>query len=100
MVTAHVDPPVAEANRKVSEEMVRFRAALPKLLEDPALKGRWVVFKDGAVVRASDDDREAYRWAVDTLGRLSGIVLAPVEPERVYRLGSAASMFRFEPDER
>lgn len=89
MGMAHVDPAVADADRKVSEEMARFRAALPSLLEDPALAGKWVVFKDGEVVQAFDDRTEGYHWAVEHLGRLSGFVLAPVEPERVYRVGGA-----------
>lgn len=97
MVNVEIDPAVAEANRKVSDEMVRFRAALPRLLADPTLKGRWVVFKDGAIARAFDDDKEAYDWARATLGRLSGFVLAPVEPERVHRLGGAVG-FRLDDD--
>ena len=89
MVSSPVDPSVAEADRKAAEEMQRFRAALPALLADEALRGQWVVFKDGAVVRAFTDDAEARRWAVATLGRLSGFVLAPVEEPHVYRLGGA-----------
>lgn len=92
-----VDPAVAEANRKVDEEAERFHAALPSLLQDPALRGRFVVFKDGAVQRAFDDAGEGYRWAVSTLGRYAGFVLARVEPERVYRIGGA--FFRTEPDD-
>lgn len=72
---AHVDPAVADADRMVAEEMARFRAALPSLLEDPALAGKWVVFKDGDVVEAFDDRTEGYHWAVEHLGRLSGFVL-------------------------
>ena len=89
MVTAPVEPSVAEADRKAAEEMERFRAALPLLLADPSLRGRWVVFKDGVVARAFSDDREAYLWAMDTLGRLSGFVLAPVAEPHVCRLGGA-----------
>lgn len=89
MVSSPVDPSVAEADRKAAEEMQRFRTALPSLLADDALRGRWVVFKDGAVVRAFEDDTEARRWAVTTLGRLSGFVLAPIEPPHAYRLGGA-----------
>ena len=97
-MTLEVDPAVAEANRRVSEEMGRFQAALPSLLVDDALRGRWVVFKDGAVQRAFDDEGEGFRWARETLGRLSGFVLARVEPEHTHRLGGASG-FRLEPDD-
>lgn len=93
---SQVDPVVAEANRKVDEEAERFRAALPALLDDPGLRGRYVVFKDGAIMRGFDDAGEGYRWAVATLGRYAGFVLARVEPERVYRIGGAG--FRIDPD--
>ncbi|MCC7111154.1 MAG: hypothetical protein IT382_17805 [Deltaproteobacteria bacterium] len=89
MTATQLDPAVAEASRKVAEEMTRFRAALPRLLLDPAVAGRWVVFKDGAVARAFDDESEGYRWAVTTLGRLAGFALVKVEPERVLHLGGA-----------
>ena len=94
MVSSPVDPAVLEADRKATDEMQRFRAALPALLTDERLRGRWVVFKDGAVMRAFDDDREGYRWAVETLGRLSGFVLAPVREPHVYRLGGAGLRVR------
>ena len=64
------DPAVADANRRVAEEMERFQAALPTLLLDDSVRGRWVVFKDGVVVRAFDDEAVAYAWARDTLGKL------------------------------
>jgi hypothetical protein len=97
-MVSDVDPAVAEANRRVAEEMERFDAALPKLLLDDVIRGRWVVFKDGAVVRAFDDEDSAYTWARNTLGKLAGFVLACVEPERTHVLG-AASGFRLVDDD-
>lgn len=94
MVSSPVSPSVAEADRKAGEEMQRFRAALPSLLADDAVRGRWVVFKDGAVVRAFDTVAEGRRWAVSNLGRLSGFIVAPVEPPHVYRLGGAGLRLR------
>jgi hypothetical protein len=94
MVSSPVDPSVAEADRKAAEEMQRFRAALPSLLADDAVRGRWVVFKDGAVVRAFDTVTEGRRWAVANLGRLSGFIVAPVAPPHVYRLGGAGLRLR------
>ena len=84
------DPAVADANRRVTEEMERFQAALPTLLLDDTVRGRWVVFKDGVVVHAFDDEAVAYAWARDTLGKLAGFVLARVEPERTHVLGAAS----------
>jgi hypothetical protein len=83
---AQLDP-AADANRKVDEEDERFRAALPALLEDAALRGRWVLFKDGAVVAAFDDMRAAHEEGERRFGRYGGFLVAPVEPERVYRIG-------------
>jgi len=88
MVSTH-DPAVAEADRRAAEEMERFRAALPGLLADASLLSRWVVFKDGAVAKAFDDEGDGYAWARRTLGKLSGFVLARVEEPHVYRLGGA-----------
>lgn len=85
-MTPDVDPR-AEARRKVDEEDERFRAALPSLLEDAELRGRWVLFKDGAVVAAFDDAAAAHREGVRRFGRYGGFLVAPVEPERVYRIG-------------
>ena len=97
-MVSDVDPAVADANRRVAEEMDRFQTALPTLLRDDALRGRWVVFKDGAVVRAFDDEADGYLWARTSLGKLAGFVLAVVEPERTHVLG-AASGFRLESDD-
>jgi hypothetical protein len=89
MVSSPVDPAVLDADRKAAEEMQRFRAALPGLLADGALRGRWVVFKDGEVLRDFDDGSEARRWAVTNLGRLAGFVVVQVDEPHVYRLGGA-----------
>lgn len=89
MTATEVDPAVAEARRKVAEEAARFRAALPALLADAALAGRWVLFRDGAVVAAFDEGGSAYDEGRRRFGELGGFVIARVEPLRVHRLGGA-----------
>lgn len=89
MTTTEVDPAVAEARRKVAEEAARFRAALPGLLADPTLAGRWVLYRDGAVVAAFDSGTEADDEGLRRFGELGGFVIARVEPMRIHRLGGA-----------
>ena len=91
MGTPDLNPGVAVADKRASEEMERFRTALPQLLADVTLRGRWVVFKDGKVLRDFADHVAAHHWGVDNLGYLSGFVVCPVEPERVYRMGGVAA---------
>ncbi|HJW74745.1 MAG TPA: hypothetical protein VJ787_03630, partial [Thermoleophilia bacterium] len=74
MTTSEVDPALAEARRKVADEAARFRAALPALLADPALVGRWVLYRDGAVVAAFDDGGSAYDEGRRRFGELGGFV--------------------------
>jgi hypothetical protein len=89
MVSVQPDPAVAETERRVSQEMVRFRAALPALLADPALVGRWVLFRDGVVVASFDSENDADDEGYRRFGELGGYVLARVEPQRVHYLGGA-----------
>jgi hypothetical protein len=89
---------IAEANQRVADEMERFRAALPSLLIDEKFAGRWVVFKDNRVVNVFDDEADGYRWARTNLGKLSGFVLARVEPEPIHRLGGTSG-FTIDDDE-
>jgi hypothetical protein len=87
MVSAHTDPAVTEARRRVAEESGRYRAALPKLLADPTLAGRWVLFRDGAVVASFDGGDAAHEDGLRRFGRLGGFVVARVELPRVHRIG-------------
>lgn len=87
MVIAHPDPALAEARRKVAEESGRFRAALPSLLADDKLAGRWVLFRDGAVIASFASGDAAHEDGVRRFGRLGGFVVARVEPPRVHRIG-------------
>jgi len=80
------------AREMVFTEMVRFRAALPVLLE--TLAGKWVVFKDGQVVSAHDDEDAAYWAGVQAFGTHGGQVVARVEPERPPQPLSAGMLFR------
>lgn len=89
MTATQLDPAVAEARRKVAEEAARFRVALPALLADAALAGRWVVFKDGVVVATFDEGGIAYDEGCRRFGELGGFVVARVEPPRVHHLGGA-----------
>jgi hypothetical protein len=62
---------------RVKEEMARFEAALPGLLQ--TVRGRWVVFRDGNVVSIHDDARTAYEDGLRRFGPAGGHVVAPVE---------------------
>jgi hypothetical protein len=67
---------MSEIERRVLEETERFRAALPELIKHHP--GRWVVFRDGAVVSDHATEDEAYRAAVVRFGVQGGFVVAPV----------------------
>lgn len=83
--------PLEEANAKVDREYARFREALPALLADPRIAGRWVVFFDGKVVYDDDDDKRAYSWAVDNLGNYAPFVFTRVEPLRGVKISRPTS---------
>jgi hypothetical protein len=79
-----VEATMTSAASKVQEEMARFRAALPKLME--SLSGRWVVFHNGNVVADFGGEPEAYEAAIEMLGPEAGFVVArvaPVEPRPI-----------------
>ena len=80
---------VKKARGLVRREFERFSKALPVLLQDPQLQGRWVVFLGGEVKHSAADEMTAHRWALDHLDRLSGFVVADVSPPRVYKIGGA-----------
>lgn len=67
---------MSTVSERVLEETKRFRAALPGLLETH--RGKWVVFKDGAVRGIHDDEKAAYEAAVKEFGSGAGYVIAPV----------------------
>jgi hypothetical protein len=67
-------------SEKVLEETKRFRVALPELLK--TYRGKWVVFKDGAVCSAHDDEKNAYLSASEKFGAGSGYVIALVTETR------------------
>lgn len=65
-------------HEKVRQEYQRFLAALPELLT--TIPGKWVVFKDGAVQGAFDDENVAFDEAVKQFGLDSAFAIAPVRP--------------------
>ena len=65
-----------ETAQRVLDESRRFRKCLPELMK--AYEGRWVVFRDGSVVAAFDDEDAAYVAAVQQFGVHGGFVVAPV----------------------
>jgi hypothetical protein len=65
---------------RVREEMARFEAALPDLLQ--TARGKWVVFRDGRIVSIHDDARTAYEEGLRRFGPTGGHVVAPVEETR------------------
>jgi hypothetical protein len=78
------DPALREAHRKVWLESDRFREALPDLLKDSELAGRWVVFKDGKVHATFDDIEAAYRKGIELFGVYGGQVISKVPPDEVW----------------
>ena len=75
---------------RVARESARFRATIPQLLAQYG--GKWVVFRDGAVVSVHADQETAYLAGLNQFGPAGGHVVAVVrEPEPV--LLSAAIAF-------
>jgi hypothetical protein len=75
---------------RVANESARFRATIPQLLAQYG--GKWVVFRDGAVVSVHLDEESAYVAGLQRFGPGGGHVVAVVrEPEPV--LLSAAVAF-------
>lgn len=67
---------------RVADESARFRAAIPQLLA--RYRGKWVVFRDGAVVSVHHDEESAYVEGLRRFGVAGGHVVAIVrEPEPV-----------------
>jgi hypothetical protein len=77
--------PTAE---RVLEESRRFRARLPELLK--LYQGRWVVFREDAVVADFADEDAAYVDAVTRFGVRGGFVVAPVSLDALEPAISAA----------
>jgi hypothetical protein len=77
---------------QVLEESKRFLAALPALLTSK-LRGRWVVFKDGAVVGDFDTEAEALRAGIDRFGPKGGFVVDNVREHRPIRLFACQQLF-------
>lgn len=67
---------------RVKNESSRFRAKIPQLI--PLYKGKWVVFRDDAVVGVYPDEESAYVAGLKQFGPGGGHVVAVVrEPEPV-----------------
>jgi hypothetical protein len=67
---------------RVAKESARFRATIPQLLAQYG--GKWVVFRDGAVVSVHPDEESAYVAGLQRFGPGGGHVVAVVrEPEVV-----------------
>ena len=61
---------------QVLEETKRFRAVLPSLLKTH--RGKWVVFLNGEVKSAHDDETSAYADAIRLFGPDVPYVIAPI----------------------
>lgn len=72
----HEEIDLHSVERRVAGESRRFRDALPRLLS--RLRGRWVIFLDGAVQGDFADCDAAYREAVRRFGLYGGFVIAEV----------------------
>ena len=69
----------AAAGKRVREEAARFRADLPTLLTRYA--GQWIIYKDGTVQGAFEDEDAAYAASVQKYGARSGALIAEVTEE-------------------
>ena len=67
---------MSQVERRIREESRKFRQRLPELIK--RYEGRWVVFRDGDVVEAFDDEGAAYDAGVRRFGVDGGFVIAPV----------------------
>ncbi len=75
---------MTDVREKIKAESQRFTQALPELLKTN-LKGRWVVFKDGAVQGDYDTESEAYQDAVKRFTLDGGFAIHEVkEQEPIY----------------
>jgi hypothetical protein len=73
----------------VKNESARFRAKIPQLI--PLYKGKWVVFRDDAVVSVHPDEESAYVAGLKQFGPGGGHVVAVVrEPESILLRASIA----------
>lgn len=73
-----------QIDEEVSEEGRLFRAMLPGLLQGP-LKGRYVVFREGAIQSDHPTMQEAYRAACERFGYYGGMMIDRVEiPKPIY----------------
>jgi len=68
---------MTDVHEKVKEESKRFEQALPGLLE--SLKGRWVVFLNGAVQGDYETADQAYSDGLKRFGLKGGFVVAEVK---------------------
>lgn len=69
------------AAAKVLEESQKFRELIPELLT--TLAGRWVVFKEGKVVKDFPTEDEAYRFGLENFGPEGGQLVFQVVAEEV-----------------
>lgn len=76
--------------RIVFEEFKRFEAALPTLLRQQNLNGRWVLFRHGTVHEAFDSRASAYAAGIQRFGGQGGHVVARVAPLTPRPLTAAA----------
>lgn len=74
---------ISESERALIKEWDRFVAKLPELMG--TLPGRWVVFKDGAVVSDHEDEEAALEAAMNQFAE-SGFIVAQVVKQKTARI--------------
>ncbi len=79
---------MSDVREKIKEESQRFVQALPELLK--TLKGRWVVFKDGAVQGDYATESEAYGVAVKRFGLEGGFAIHEVKEQEPFFITAGA----------
>lgn len=67
-------------NPKKTENIDYFKASLPQLLNDPILKGKFVVIHNKNVKHSSDSFETALSWAVKSLPVDEFIVQQIIDP--------------------
>jgi len=71
---------MSDIREKIKKESQLFAEALPKLLKT-TLKGRWVVFRDGAVQGDYATESEAYKDAVRRFSLEGGFAIHEVKEQ-------------------
>ncbi len=78
---------MSSLREKILAESRAFRAAVPSLTSQ--FGGKWVVFRDGKVQSAHDDEESAFQAGIKQFGVEGGHVVVQVVPQETQYLSAA-----------